>query len=100
PPSAYTALFPYTTLFRSLRAIALHVQTDPVLAGVDMGAGFFQLEQYRFEGAGIGVLHAYPAAGDRASHQEGAGFNPVGHHRVTRSEEHTSELQSRENLVC
>src|SRR5690606_30162284 len=66
-----------------LRAIALHVQTDPVLAGVDVGAGFFQLEQYRFEGAGIGVLHAHPAAGDRASHQEGAGFNPVGHHRVT-----------------
>src|SRR5690606_40367145 len=35
--------------------------------------------------------------GDRARRRRGGRLNPA---PVTRSEEHTSELQSRENLVC
>src|SRR2546430_7836581 len=85
PPRS--TLFPYTTLFRSKR-----------------GA-------YGFDGPGVGRV--FVAATLQRRRREGAGF---GHpqqlerevavdlglfdHRVSRSEEHTSELQSQSNLVC
>src|SRR5436309_12099993 len=56
PPRS--TLFPYTTLFRSLRRLAAHYHVELLIIAI-------------------------PSA-DRAQ----------------RSEEHTSELQSRENLVC
>src|SRR3712207_8410073 len=82
PPRS--TLFPYTTLFRSLRvlplpedvlglaaeepgAVAPTVQQRDVVAGVERGA------------------HDVPAEEHRAAQ---------------RSEEHTSELQSRQYLVC
>src|SRR5256885_12201385 len=72
PPRS--TLFPYTTLFRSI-----------VMGG----------------GVGISVHGSYRVAGDRflfAMPEVGIGFFPdVG---ATRSEEHTSELQSPCNLVC
>src|SRR5690606_40379707 len=85
PPRS--TLFPYTTLFRSLGAAeAQHV--DPDVAR--------ERAQRQVEGGG-GVrdagsvdveVHAerVDVVGDRAD--------------LVRSEEHTSELQSRENLVC
>src|SRR5690606_40708602 len=83
-----SALFPYTTLFRS-----------------DVGDGRVRLA--RIEGGHVGVV-------DRAGlccGLSGDAFPfPEIHRRVVglhegrvvygRSEEHTSELQSRENLVC
>src|SRR5436309_5846924 len=66
-----STLFPYTTLFRSIDA-ARHVMT----------------RRDREEGARI-VVEA-----DRVV--EAGGLR----HLLARSEEHTSELQSRENLVC
>src|SRR3712207_7961853 len=75
PPRS--TLFPYTTLFRSL----------PVAAGEDAAAG-------QVPGARTGVRCGRPDRG-------GAGRQ--GLHRATgaeRSEEHTSELQSRQYLVC
>src|SRR5690606_41287542 len=74
PPRS--TLFPYTTLFRSAGGLP---------AGVREPAG---------GGGQAGPLHPP---------REQAEWNPpVGHHRRPgdRSEEHTSELQSRENLVC
>src|SRR5207247_3223842 len=80
-------LFPYTTLFRS----------DPGAEGV------------RGEGAGSGRAHrgargracGRPAASrhrrDRAGANHRAAACPA---RRVRSEEHTSELQSRVDLVC
>src|SRR5690606_41507519 len=86
PPSS--PLFPYTTLFRSRPAAgnAPDPQDDFLLRGREQGV-------------------RAPVPGRRA----GAGVQPAGHARRAaarrwgghpRSEEHTSELQSRENLVC
>src|SRR3712207_7824067 len=66
PPRS--TLFPYTTLFRSLRA-------DAETRGRLLGAGM-------------------------ALYVEGTGPGPYEGGHVQRSEEHTSELQSRQYLVC
>src|SRR5256886_9183836 len=66
PPRS--TLFPYTTLFRSVRNIGLY-------------------RMQVFDGRTTGMHWQ--------RHKGGAQ-----HHRVARSEEHTSELQSQSNLVC
>src|SRR3712207_7154529 len=83
PPRS--TLFPYTTLFRSSpRAPVLDVHLD-VLAGLPGG------------GVGVGSLGQVEAAGHHGRQVEtGAGQETQG----LRSEEHTSELQSRQYLVC
>src|SRR5690606_42057977 len=86
PPSS--PLFPYTTLFRSCR------QGDAVLVVVAVGvvaAGPAGLKTI-----GLGVDRR---AKNRALDQ-GVASAVGGHQSRVRSEEHTSELQSRENLVC
>src|SRR2546429_1298862 len=45
------------------------------------------------------TLFRSPCAGDRVRRRHGVGAQPRGHRR-DRSEEHTSELQSRLHLVC
>src|SRR5690606_40441641 len=81
-------LFPYTTLFRSPGgATGAGPAGEPAAAcGKPRRRGFLPHPVVR--GARPGTGH--PATGP--------GF--AGHDRARRSEEHTSELQSRENLVC
>src|SRR3712207_8297531 len=74
PPRS--TLFPYTTLFRSHEASASIVQ-ESVGEGDAIGIGAVQLSD---DGSGTGPLEG-----------------PRGRQR---SEEHTSELQSRQYLVC
>src|SRR3712207_7661227 len=74
PPRS--TLFPYTTLFRSLQVVAADVDRVPLRDLVD-GVGDDVADQPE------GVL--------RREHVGAAG---------ERSEEHTSELQSRQYLVC
>src|SRR5438874_8767585 len=76
PPSS--TLFPYTTLFRSdVSAIgdAVSIQLNGIRIGISLGA-------------------TYSHAPDKAA--SGPGSTGV----IFRSEEHTSELQSRRDLVC
>src|SRR5256886_9015699 len=73
PPRS--TLFPYTTLFRSPHAAEL----------LQDGHGLFRIAH---QGA-LGNLHL-----------EKAWLEVCGLQRLTRSEEHTSELQSQSNLVC
>src|SRR5688572_32618619 len=73
PPRS--TLFPYTTLFRSVRLLALHLHGDHRRRAGLLRVGVEHLE----------LLLARLAPG----RPEGA-----------RSEEHTSELQSQSNLVC
>src|SRR5947209_12886442 len=76
PPTS--TLFPYTTLFRSRLALfALAIQ--------------FALAFGHFHGAAV---LAGPAVQSASAQQQ-----PASNHD-TRSEEHTSELQSRQYLVC
>src|SRR3712207_7096766 len=74
PPRS--TLFPYTTLFRSF---------GEVLADDDPGRGPEILCACKHENGDLGVVHDLLGL---AAHQD------------ARSEEHTSELQSRQYLVC
>src|SRR3712207_7223709 len=74
PPRS--TLFPYTTLFRSLGALLLSFHFVPQLG---LGKGIF-----------TSIFLAISAFCN-------AGFDNLG---ASRSEEHTSELQSRQYLVC
>src|SRR3712207_8874886 len=88
PPRS--TLFPYTTLFRSLVVVAAH----------DVGAARLYLAVGG--GAHLDVADGAPHGADaivvrRVDADDGRGLGqPV----ALRSEEHTSELQSRQYLVC
>src|SRR5690606_41976151 len=78
PPNA--TLFPYTTLFRSITVIA-SVFVDPAVETC-----------LAAECKTIQVTTATASAARRYIERPGIS--------LSRSEEHTSELQSRENIVC
>src|SRR3712207_8183679 len=83
PPRS--TLFPYTTLFRSVAHEGEHlldVEILGVLAGA--GAGRGHPASGRVSGVASGATSPWGCAGAASS----------------RSEEHTSELQSRQYLVC
>src|SRR5690606_39710142 len=94
-PPLRSTLFPYTTLFRSIQ--------------FEMMALAFQNNQTR-----IASMRMIREASMRVFSNVGVeeAFHPLSHHQnqessyekldswFWRSEEHTSELQSRENLVC
>src|SRR5258708_16623685 len=73
PPRS--TLFPYTTLFRSIAVNETHAL-----------APYRQAALWRRDAKGAGVVVAVSGAPDTAT--------------TTRSEEHTSELQSPDHLVC
>src|SRR3712207_8250286 len=81
PPRS--TLFPYTTLFRSPPAIS------PRERGRDARATTLK----SLPKVASGRMHAFPCPV-----APGTGGTPVS--RKARSEEHTSELQSRQYLVC
>src|SRR3712207_8674287 len=81
PPRS--TLFPYTTLFRSDAAVRADGHApDAVGAGAGLGD----------EDRAVPVVHAAAEVGVGGA----VGVDPGDH----RSEEHTSELQSRQYLVC
>src|SRR3712207_7570136 len=83
PPRS--TLFPYTTLFRSLVP----------------GVGVVVVARHEADRAAdeVGVrVHVAAVVQEDPPRQRAAGERPV--LRVGRSEEHTSELQSRQYLVC
>src|SRR5690606_41954445 len=95
PPNV--AFFPYTSLFRSVVAIIailaaiavpnfLEAQTRSKVSRVqnDLRSIATAMESYFIDN------RTYPAASREATH----------YFKDNRSEEHTSELQSRENIVC
>src|SRR2546422_5734548 len=88
PPRS--TLFPYTTLFRSRRPVDLSAEPFHVV-GELREVIIEVLDHVMLDGAGA-VAQQLPAR-DFAR-----GLKPAG--EQTRSEEHTSELQSRLHLVC
>src|SRR3712207_7065193 len=80
PPRS--TLFPYTTLFRSRHPVGVHPEH-----GRGQGVLAALLERLRGGEAASRAQHRGAAAGDPVEDQ-------------ARSEEHTSELQSRQYLVC
>src|SRR5690606_39441422 len=91
PPPPTCTLFPYTTLFRSLDLLAPVVLRDAEGGGVGDGGEGREAED--------GVLGSEGAAQLRLQGRRMP--QPAAPRKgFSRSEEHTSELQSRENLVC
>src|SRR3712207_8422747 len=91
PPRS--TLFPYTTLFRSER------RRPPVATGHRFAERLGQPE------ADLAGGRPLAAAGEQAPERGvrdrvGAVPDAAGEHPAVRSEEHTSELQSRQYLVC
>src|SRR5207302_9531000 len=93
-------LFPYTTLFRSF---------EDTLTQIGLGYPFLFLlamRPPRWQWIALTVILVgywlawalYPAPGPTFNYQA-VGVPPTWNHLYSRSEEHTSELQSRENLV-
>src|SRR5207253_8052969 len=91
-----STLFPYTTLFRSQR---IRLATDGDLLQVD-SSGLTTLGRIPVgRNFGRRESEAYvseAALGERRKLEEGVVFAAI----ALRSEEHTSELQSRGHLVC
>src|SRR5690606_41445908 len=93
PPRPTPPLFPYTTLFRSARALAPEpavLLLDEPFSNLDPTLRNQLRSEVRTLLAGLGVTAVF------VTHDQEEAF-VVGDER---SEEHTSELQSRENLVC
>src|SRR3712207_7695572 len=82
PPRS--TLFPYTTLFRS-------DQVTVVAAGITVHNAIEACEKLQKEGTAVRLVDAYSVKPIDADALREA---------VRRSEEHTSELQSRQYLVC
>src|SRR5207253_7305414 len=91
PPPPRATLFPYTTLFRSRLCprVAEAEGDDPLAVGRDRRFGELDVV--------VSVRVEQPAV-DRAEALVGAAGRDVV--QLPRSEEHTSELQSRGHLVC
>src|SRR5690349_23799289 len=81
PRPPRSTLFPYTTLFRSLHGPPARCPRPASLGGIDPRRGDDGLLSHPRR-----LLRLSPGAGRRV--------------HVLRSEEHTSELQSRRDLVC
>src|SRR2546427_11927208 len=85
PPRS--TLFPYTTLFRSWLPVGHRVRLGHCLAAADVPARAVH---------GTGITAAQPVDGLVLSGNRGIVLSG----NESRSEEHTSELQSQSNLVC
>src|SRR3712207_9123497 len=96
PPRS--TLFPYTTLFRSRRC-SWPVRMELDVPGVDVG----DVHQLHCEADGIGgrfiSVVGWNDAGEDLRHAPMHRLD-IGAFAKPRSEEHTSELQSRQYLVC
>src|SRR5690606_41533386 len=94
PPSS--TLFPYTTLFRSVvndKPAVLEVDHVIICAGQESYTAMF--DELKAVGKNVHLIGGAKEAGEldaKRAIRQGA--------ELARSEEHTSELQSRENLVC
>src|SRR5690606_41745782 len=98
PPSAFST-FPYTTLFRSMvviESIAIMVWTTDTRT-VNIG---YLSQVLRFGDIGVPLARIVAAAITLAVLVALHLFLTRTLTGAARSEEHTSELQSRENLVC
>src|SRR3712207_7899936 len=88
PPRS--TLFPYTTLFRSWRSL---YRFRPIPDGA---GGLWRADAPAPDNAACGQTHRLAPVGFAL----GVAAPHVLHARTPRSEEHTSELQSRQYLVC
>src|SRR5690606_41628916 len=90
--------FPYTTLFRSLAGLGAGHETVIASAGTQVEHRIARLDASELRGEA--AAQAEVSIGGIALQRGVVLAHDVVHLGAARSEEHTSELQSRENLVC
>src|SRR3712207_7081061 len=90
PPRS--TLFPYTTLFRSIEKAEREVRLRKIVPEAQRLHARGTRALHPAQRTVIGVITPTVQQGE-PRHREGEG-------RIARSEEHTSELQSRQYLVC
>src|SRR2546422_10127037 len=96
PPRS--TLFPYTTLFRSQDLVTAGKQAQELgaaLGGAAVGFGFFLIVM-----CGLCIAAAVVLFREKAATMHRPHMTIKKKPKPTRSEEHTSELQSRLHLVC
>src|SRR5690606_41034614 len=87
-----SALVPYATLFRSERKAMITQKVEDMINTVVRQIAFYEFER---------KVHVQRRQGELTSEQLGQLWLSVQEDSLgPRSEEHTSELQSREKLVC
>src|SRR5699024_12128794 len=86
PPLSLSTLFPYTTLFRSIPPAMTATITRPARALFSLPTGFAKAAPVRFSA--------------RLAREPNTALAARLVKSINRSEEHTSELQSRFDLVC
>src|SRR5687768_17621587 len=91
PPRS--TLFPYTTLFRSNVSVA---QAAPVINHPNDNA-YTRVTEFKYL---TGQEHAKTTLVYEYARDDGDPYYPIPRPENARSEEHTSELQSRLHLVC
>src|SRR5205823_10228359 len=98
-PPPRSPLFPYTTLFRSGDTFRV-VQLDPPgsACSIAVGMGITDAEPGSMRGLHLVVTDILAASEELVS--RGVDVSEIRHMSETRSEEHTSELQSLAYLVC
>src|SRR5207249_6294703 len=92
-PRQCPTLFPYTTLFRSRRAAVKATSIKPALAGAGLAPAPKMLGEDGASHTELEMDASQPGA-------DGEGADALDRGASDRSEEHTSELQSRFDLVC
>src|SRR5690606_41955388 len=85
PRPPRSTLFPYTTLFRSIKVVGFFLPNVITPNGDGENDTFEVLGLYKFDRVELEIINRFGKTIFQSS---------------DRSEEHTSELQSRENLVC
>src|SRR5690606_41891876 len=89
--------FPYTTLFRS----TVNITGGQIRKLTRITGDNAQGRSRRSTGGGLCTRNTAEIRSQRSGSHKQQRPRSTGNHRTTgRSEEHTSELQSRENLVC
>src|SRR3712207_9069197 len=96
PPRS--TLFPYTTLFRSFQVLGVPLLPIVVPAGNEVRVAVRYTP--RTLGDHRGTLQVGLAEQTLTFGLEGTGIGSLLQYELVRSEEHTSELQSRQYLVC
>src|SRR5690606_39867011 len=100
PSRPRRSLFPYTTLFRSWRWVRISISSDLVMGSCRA----WNPRDGRPGSPGppptLNLLGLVPELLTQQRAELGGSGRGIRGAVVLRSEEHTSELQSRENLVC
>src|SRR3989440_10536060 len=96
PPRS--TLFPYTTLFRSL--VGFDVDDLGITSSIRLVSSWVSEQLCSIRKSSLGVLASVDKIGVVQSQFNSPIHNMVHSLYAKRSEEHTSELQSRSDLVC